>query len=160
MKKQLFVSLGLMVTLLSGCGHNVSTNTYQAAEVGVVSKVLTGVIIAERCVAIDASNHVGGLAGAGAGAVAGSTLGGSGQGNIVGAIGGAVVGGLVGHSIDKAVNKKKGMEYIIRLKDGCTISVTQLQDLDLSIGQHVLIIYGATTRVVPDETIAVEKHAK
>ena len=158
MKSALTIALVLIVSLLTGCGQDVSTNTYQAAEVGVASKVLYGVIIAQRPVAIDASNNIGGLAGAGAGAVGGSAIGGSARSNIVGAIGGAVAGGIAGQAIDKAANRKKGMEYIIRLKDGSTISVTQAQDLHLAVNQHVLVIYGATTRVVPDETIAAEKH--
>lgn len=161
MKKPLIVSLCLIVAMLSGCGRDISTNTYQAMETGVASKVLYGVVIAQRPVTINISNNVGGLAGTAAGAAGGSAVGGSGRSNIVGAIGGAVAGGIVGHALDKATSLKKGMEYIIRLKDSSTISVTQGQDLHLSVGQRVLIIYGATTRVVPDETIAVEKqHAK
>ena len=158
MKKLLIVSLGVTVTLLTGCGQNISTNTYQAAETGVASKVLYGTIIAQRPVAIDTSNNIGGLAGAGAGAVGGSAIGGSARSNIVGAIGGAVAGGIAGQAVDKAVNRKKGMEYIIRLNDGSTISVTQAHDLHLAVNQRVLVIYGATTRVIPDETIAAEKH--
>lgn len=152
MKKALISIIAMMVILLTGCGRDVSPNTYQAGEIGVASKVLQGVIIAQRAVAIDASNNVGGLAGTAAGAAGGSAIGGGTRANIVGAIGGAVVGGIAGQAIDKAANRKKGMEYIIRLKNGSTISVAQAQDLHLAVNQRVLVIYGATTRVVPDET--------
>lgn len=152
MKKLLLVSLCLVVSMISGCG-GVSTNSYKTAEAGVACKVLHGTVIAQRSVAINNTSEVGGLAGAAAGGVAGSAVGGSSRGNIVGAIGGAVIGGVAGHAIDKAVNTQSGIEYIIRLKkDNSTIAVAQANDLKLNVGQKVLIIYGATTRVIPDET--------
>ncbi len=93
---------------------------------------------------------MGGIAGATAGAAAGTAVGGSVQAMVVGAVGGAVVGGVMGNGLDKAVNHHKGYEYIIRLKNKSIISIAQAEDLHFSINQPVLILYGATTRIIPD----------
>lgn len=137
---------------LVSCAQNVSPNTYQTGEVGVVSKVKKGVVISKRVVKIDNTSGAGGLAGVAGGAAAGSTLGSGTSTNIVGAVGGAVVGGVVGHAIDKSINQHQGFEYIIKLEKGETISVTQTADVQFNINQRVLVIYGAMTRVVPDDT--------
>lgn len=140
--------------LLMSCAQNVSSNTYQASEVGVASKVVPGVIVAKRPVKIDANSGAGGLAGTAAGAAAGSTVGGGGvAGHVVGAVGGAVVGGLAGNAIDKAANHHRGFEYIIRLKNKNLVSVVQAEDLSLQVNQSVLIIYGAMTRIIPDSGV-------
>lgn len=147
-----FLSL-LLLGLVIGCANNVSPNRYEASEAGVASKVVSGVIIGKRSVKIDGKSGVGGLAGAGAGAVGGSAIGSGFHGNAAGAIGGAVVGGLVGNAIDKGINTHKAFEYIIKLETGSTISIAQVQQLEFELGQPVLIIYGAMTRIVPDNRV-------
>lgn len=153
--KRILLSVALLsaLGLTTACGPNVSPNTYEASESGVASKVVAGVIVGKRAVKVDAKSGVGGLAGAGIGAAGGSAIGGSSRANIAGAIGGAVIGGVVGHAIDKAAHSHKAFEYIINLKNGSTISIAQVQEMEFEVGQHVLIIYGATTRIVPDNTI-------
>jgi outer membrane lipoprotein SlyB len=136
---------------ITGCAQNVSPNTYTGSEVGVVSKVKKGVILSRREVTIDNNSGAGGLAGAAAGAAGGSTLGNGVSTNVAGAVGGAVVGGLVGHAIDKGVNQHKGYEYIIKLEGGQTVSVVQTNQLKFKPHQRVLVIYGAMTRIVPDD---------
>jgi outer membrane lipoprotein SlyB len=151
MKKVLPLVIAILLCpLISSCAQNVSPDTYQASEVGVASKVVPGVIIAKRTVNIDANSGAGGLAGLAAGAAAGSTVGGSTAGNVVGAVGGAVIGGVAGNAIDKAVNHHQGVEYIIKLKKGSTVSIVQTQDVQFEVSQHVLIIYGAMTRIISD----------
>lgn len=147
------LAAAIFCCFLTSCGVSVSPNTYQASEVGVASKVVPGVIVAKRPVNIDANSGAGGLAGIAAGAAAGSTVGSGTAGNVVGAVGGAVVGGLAGNAIDKAVNHQRGFEYIIKLKKGSTISVVQSEEQPFRVNQHVLIIYGAMTRLIPDTTI-------
>lgn len=151
------VVISMLFSLLSGCTGNVSPNTYDAAEAGVASKVVQGVIIGKRKVKIDANSGAGGLAGAAAGAVGGSAIGGGDRTHIAGAIGGAVLGGMIGNQIDKRVNRHQAYEYIIRLKNGSTISIAQVQELEFAIHQPVLVIYGATTRIVPDECVEFEQ---
>lgn len=151
MKNRIFIaSLSIVCAFMVGCAQNVSPNTYQASDIGVASKVLPGTVIAKRNINIDANSGAGGLAGVTAGAAVGSGLGGSAAANIVGAVGGAVIGGLFGNKIDKAVNHHQGIEYIVKLKNGSTISLAQAQELQFEIGQHVLVVYGAITRLIPD----------
>lgn len=142
----------LVLGFLSACGKHVSPNTYQASEAGVASKVVPGVVIGKRAVKVDASTGIGGVAGAVAGGAGGSAIGGSTQANIAGAVGGAVVGGAIAHVADKAINTHQAFEYIIRLKTGATIAITQVQELQFELNQPVLIIYGAMTRIIPDNT--------
>jgi outer membrane lipoprotein SlyB len=154
MKRYFLLSVFSMASLLiGGCAGNVSPNSYDAAEAGIASKVVQGVIIGKRKVKIDGKGGVGGLAGAGMGAVGGSAIGGGDRSHIAGAIGGAVLGGVIGDQIDKRINQHQAYEYIIRLKNGSTISIAQVQELEFAIHQPVLVIYGAMTRIVPDECV-------
>jgi len=72
--------------------------------------------------------------------------------NVMGAVGGAVIGGVIANEIDKGVNRHTGYEYIIKLDEGKTISVVQEKSVQLTVKQHVLVIYGAMTRVIADNT--------
>ena len=141
----------ILSMLLTGCASNVSPNVYTAAEVGVTSKVVPGTILAKRAVTIEANSKAGGMAGVTAGAAAGSTVGGSPAANVVGAVGGAVVGGLLGNAADKSFNRHKAVEYIIRLDSGNVISITQTSELNFQVHQRFLIIYGAMTRIIPND---------
>lgn len=49
-----------------------------------------------------------------------------------------------------SVNRSHGYEYVIRLNSGSIISIVQAENIKLKNKQHVLVIYGANTRVVPD----------
>lgn len=155
MKK--LIQIGLLTTIailvLGGCTNSSSTNIYRASNAGVASRVSKGIIVSKRMVKIEGNSGVGSIAGGIAGGAAGSTIGGSGAANVVGAVGGAVAAGIIGHELDQAINRKTGYEYIIKLKNGKTISVAQDKSIPLAIGQKVLIIYGATTRVIPDHPV-------
>jgi outer membrane lipoprotein SlyB len=153
-KRTAIIYLLLLSINLSGCAQNVSPNVYNGAEVGIVSKVKKGVVLSRRAVDIENSSGAGGMAGVAVGAAGGSTMGSGVSSNVAGAVGGAVVGGLLGNAIDKSVNKHQGYEYIIKLNEGETISVVQTQAMQFKPHQHVLIIYGAMTRIIPDEDIS------
>lgn len=142
-----------LCVILTACAQSLSPNTYQASQVGVASRAVPGVIVAKRIVDIDGNSGVGGLAGAVAGGAAGSGIGGSTAGHVVGAVGGALAGGLAGNAIDSAMNRQQGIEYIIKLKKGGTISITQTQDMQFQVHQRVLVIYGPKTRIIPDTTV-------
>lgn len=43
-----------------------------------------------------------------------------------------------------------GFEYVIKMSSGAIISLVQTEDLQLKVKQHVLVIYGPTTRIVSD----------
>jgi len=145
------IIIGLSFSL-AACAPDLSSGTYGGGQVGVASQALSGTIVGKRLVKINNNSHVGGAVGAVGGAVAGSFIGGGTRENILGGLGGAVVGGLVGNAIDNKVNSQQGFEYVIRIKKGKTIAVTQTVDNNLAIGQRVMVIYGDPVRVIPDNT--------
>ena len=49
------------------------------------------------------------------------------------------------------VTRKIGYEYVIKLDTGSIVSVVQTENLHLEPKQHILVIYGTSTRVVADE---------
>ena len=153
MQKILKMFLLASILVIGGCAKNISPNVYSTDDTGVVSRVSKGVIISKRIIKFEGQSGVGAIAGGVAGGAAGSTIGGSGAANVVGAVGGAVAAGVIGHEIDKAVNRRTGYEYIIKLEDSKTISVAQEKSIQLAVGQKVLVIYGPTTRIVPDNSI-------
>ncbi len=159
-RKVILISLALaLMPLLGGCVPDLSPNTYSGGEVGVASRTVKGTIIAIRPVKIQQNSGMGALGGGVAGGAAGSMMGGTTAINIIGATGGAIVGGLIGNEAEKQLRKDVGYEYIIQLDNNSTISVTQQQDLQLALNQRVLVIYGPTTRIIPDNTISVPSPA-
>lgn len=52
---------------------------------------------------------------------------------------------------DKDLVRSHGVEYVVKLSSGAMISLVQTDESALKIKQHVLIIYGDTTRIVADE---------
>ncbi len=153
-KKIILLSSTLaLIPLLGGCGPNLSPNTYSGNDVGVASRVIKGTIIAMRPIKIEQNSGVGAVGGAVAGAAGASLLGTNPAASIAAGAGGAVVGALIGNAAEKGMRRDVGYEYIIQLNNNSTISVTQQQDLQLALNQHVLVIYGSTTRIVPDNTV-------
>lgn len=161
MKKiYILIIISMMTSLVTGCGTNVSPNSYDACEAGVASKVAHGTVIGKRKVTIDARGGAGGLAGTAAGAIGGSAIGGGDRAHLLGAVGGAVLGGVIGNAIDKKINTHQAYEYIVKLKNGSTISVAQAQELEFQINQPVMVIYGPTARIVPDDCVPEQRHVQ
>lgn len=48
------------------------------------------------------------------------------------------------------ISRSHGYEYVVKLNSGNIISVVQADNIKLKTRQHILVIYGTTTRVVPD----------
>lgn len=46
-----------------------------------------------------------------------------------------------------------GYVYVIKLNSGTIVSVAQAEDLKLKVKQHVLVVYGKNTRILPDDGI-------
>lgn len=53
-------------------------------------------------------------------------------------------------SATDGMHRSHGFEYVIRLNSGNIISVVQAENIKLKNKQHILVIYGANTHVVPD----------
>jgi outer membrane lipoprotein SlyB len=140
--------------VLAGCGHP-SSSTYGSGDVGRTLETAQGSVVSSRPVKISGDvNAVGPLAGAAAGA-AGSGIAFSGADN-TGLI--AVLGGLLGagagYFAQKQLNNREGIEYVLQMDDGRTVTLVQNRESDeapLPEGTPVLVqVSGQYARVVPD----------
>jgi outer membrane lipoprotein SlyB len=150
---KVFSLFALTAAITSGvaCTPNVSPDSYSVGAVGQVNRVVRGKIISARPVQIAGTQTgVGAGAGAAAGAVGGSIVGGDIRSNVVGAIGGAVVGGVAGALLEEGASRQKGMEYVVETENGAVLTVVQGEDVPLTLGQNVLVMYGARSRVIAD----------
>ncbi|KTC65066.1 Uncharacterised protein (plasmid) [Legionella adelaidensis] len=109
----------------AGCSKKVAIGDYDAAEVGKIKKVVPGTIISMRPVRLHSRSEM---------LAAGTTTNAPSQDNY-----------------SENVGKSHGYEYVIRLNSGGIISVVQAEDIKLKTKQRILVIYGRTTRVVPDD---------
>ncbi len=133
----------------ASCTPNISPDSYSVGSVGQVNRVVRGVVVSARPVAVSGTNSgIGSGAGAVAGGAGGSAIGGSTDANIVGAVGGAVIGGIVGAAIEESTTRQTGMEYIIEAENGSLITIVQGDEDPLVAGQRVLVIYGTRSRVI------------
>ena len=144
----------LLAAPLAGCGPDYSPNTYSSTAVQQAAKVDQGVVVGVRPVGVSPQGATGAVAGAAAGAAVGAQV--PTGGNVsatLGAIGGSLIGGLVGSGAEKAVGETRAWEYIVRKPSGELISVTQKDDVALTVGTKVLVIAGTQARIVPDYTV-------
>ena len=84
---------------------------------------------------------VGTVAGAITGGAVGAAFGG-GSGKIATVLGGSVLGGFLGNSIGKSstkYNKYHMIEYTLRTNDGQLMTVMQTPNINLALGQRVLL---------------------
>lgn len=127
--KSIFCCIAALLSLsLTACTKNIAPGDYDATEVGKIKKVVPGVIISKRPVTIhnQAAENT---------------------------------SATVDNNPNPAVNtegnnvvtRSHGYEYVIRLNSGAIISLVQTEDLNLKTKQHILVIYGNNTRVVPDD---------
>ena len=96
------------------------------------------------------TSGIGGAAGAGAGAALGSTIGSSGSDSVAGAIVGAVVGGVAGSVAEGRLSEQKAMEYVVETENGNLMTIVQGLTPVFSVGQKVLVLYGAVSRLIED----------
>ena len=144
---------GLLVAalLLAGCAHPSST-TYGTGDVGRTIETTPASVVSSRVVNIAGdSNAVGPVAGGALGA-AGSALAFEGSG-LVAVIGG-VLGAGVGYLAQKQLNNREGIEYVLQMDDGRTVTLVQNRQSDeapLPDGTPVLVqVSGQYTRVIAD----------
>jgi outer membrane lipoprotein SlyB len=137
---------------LAACGPDYSPNTYSGAAAQQANKVDQGVVVGVRRVDIRAQTTTGAVTGGAVGGIAGSQAPGSGVVSAIGALGGSLIGGIVGSSVEQSATDTTAYEYIVRKPNGELVSVTQKDEIPLSLGQHVLVIAGNQARIVPDYT--------
>lgn len=106
--------------LLTNC-HKDIPGDYDAAEVGKIKKVIPGTIISSRPVRLHNKHN--------------ESI------------------NLKANTNDYADNslvRTHGYEYVVRLNSGHIISIVQAEKSKFKNKQHVLVIYGKNTRIVPD----------
>jgi len=148
----IIISFGLM-----GCAQqNPYGNTYTTSDTRTIQTVTTGTIVKLEPVTINAdgsstSGIIGTIAGGAIGALLGSKIGG-GLGSDIAAIGGGVAGAAIGSKVTGAINEREGVNIVIRLDRGQTISIVQEVNPNalFTVGQRVDIYQsGNSARVVP-----------
>lgn len=145
---------------LAGCAQRPSQNVYNYDEVGKSSAVSFGTIVSSRQVDITGKNTgTGALLGAGAGAGAGSYAG-SGSGEAWAIAGGAIAGAIIGAAAEQAAANRVGIEYIVVLESGVTLTIVQdMAKTDVAFAQGARVIVqntGGFQRVLPAANLPTE----
>ena len=147
------VALAIGLLSVAGCAARQSQNVYRYDEVGKTAAVSFGTIVSSRIIDITGQNTgTGALVGGAAGAGAGSYLG-NGSGSVWGAAAGALVGVAVGLAAEQAAADRQGIEYIVVLESGVTMTVVQeigKNDAPIQAGDRVIVQNtGGYQRVLP-----------
>ena len=123
----------VLVLPLGGCTE--PPNSISRSEANTVQSVYFGRITSLQGVNIAGQTRVGAITGAIIGGAAGAVLGSSPGATVGGAAGGAAVGGAAGAS-----ERRNGVEFVIRLDNGDTVSVVQQGNVnDWRVGDRVRI---------------------
>ena len=143
-------SLLACIALFSSCAREISSDVYSAHHVGEASTTYSGVVIHVRQVSVQENerlqdNGLGIIGGGVAGAVAGNQFG-KGGGNTAATIGGALVGATAGAFAEKALKTQTGIEYVVQLDNGQSMTVVQGPSPAFSSGQNVYVIIGERGR--------------
>ena len=141
-----------LAIVLTACGANLNIDRYETSGAGTVNTVSEGVIINVRPVTIATENgEVGELAGGIVGGVAGGMIGDNTLTQTIGAVGGAVLGGYLGGKAQEGLSMQGGIEYIVKLDSGKSVTLTQGDDVKFSVGQRVYVLdadYGERARII------------
>lgn len=131
---------------------DLSNRGYTRGEARVVGQVMEGEVVSSRPVRLEASGAartIGATTGGAIGGIAASEVG-KGNGRTVATILGGIVGAVAGDMVAQTVADTRGVEILVRLKDGRLIAVVQEEAGDsFAQGEPVyLISTGQGTRVV------------
>ena len=153
----MFVKIAFCAALaasVAGCGPDYSPNTYASNAVQQANKVDQGVLVGVRAVDVSASGTAGTVVGGAAGGIVGAQAG-SGVTSALGALGGSLLGGIAGNAAEHVTGDTHAFEYMVRKANGDLLSVTQKDEVPLTVGEKVLVIAGNQARVVPDYTVPI-----
>jgi outer membrane lipoprotein SlyB len=145
---------GLLIAalLLAGCAAHPSSTTYETGDVGRTIETTQASIVSSRVVKIAGHSDAAGPLAGGALGAAGSGLAFQGSG-LVAVIGG-VLGAGIGYLAQKQLNNREGIEYVLEMDDGRTVTLVQNRQSDeppLPDGTPVLVqVSGRYTRVIAD----------
>lgn len=131
---------------LGGCAYPEPYAVYDAPRPVVTQRVEYGVVEAIDMYREGQSAPTG--LGAIIGGVAGGVLGhqiGSGRGNTAATIAGAVGGAVVGNEVEKS-NARDRYRVVVRLDSGATLSVSEVGEGELRVGDRVRVVDGRVYR--------------
>ena len=143
-----------LVLFLPACGltPSLSGDSYSRGETRQIQTVVDGTIVSVRSVKLDGTrSDFGSIAGAALGGVAGGAVG-HGYGSVAAAVAGAVAGSLLGNVTEQGLTSKNGLEIVVRLERGDTVSIVQEAGNDhFRAGDRVHVTYTASgvARVSP-----------
>lgn len=148
--------LFIALVTASACARDISPNVYRSGAIGEAQTTYAGKIIAAHEVLVKSEeeledNQTGLLAGGLVGGVAGNQFGG-GRGRIATTVGGALLGATLGTLAEGQMKQQTGMEYIVKLDQGRTITLVQGLEPRLGLNQRVYFIEGDSynrSRIVP-----------
>lgn len=120
---KIVLSMIVASILLVACNKNTPIGDYDVADVGKIKKVVPGTIISMRPVRLHNHDNAADISS------------GTSSDHV---------------DADNSYNRSHGYEYVIRLNSGSIISLVQAENLKLKNKQHILVIYGANTRIVAD----------
>lgn len=131
---------------------DLSNRGYTRGEARVVGQVMEGEVVSSRPVRLEASTPartIGATTGGAIGGIAASEVG-KGNGRAIAAILGGIAGAVAGDMIAQSVADTRGVEVLVRLKDGRLIAVVQEDTGEAFFqGEPVyLISTGQGTRVI------------
>jgi outer membrane lipoprotein SlyB len=137
------------VMILPGCAATQpSARSYSYSQAQKSEAMTTATVIGLQQVTITPDNSSG--VGMAVGAIAGGGVGhviGAGVGNVIATALGAIGGGVAGNAIERKVTAKSGYNIALRLDDGRTMTVTQMDDIRLQVGQKVIVTFNYMTNV-------------
>lgn len=145
---RLTFSIVLLPLVVGACASQSSSSspTVGSSDVGAVIETSDATVVSSREVQIEGDTS---LAGPGIGGAAGAiSVGSAVSGNLSGLA--AVVGGLAGagagYLIESQVNSGEGIEYVLRMEDGRTVTLVQNKDegeAPIEPGTPVLVQVGS-----------------
>ncbi len=146
----------LMPLVLGACAYP-SSDTYDAVDVGRTIETTEASVVSSRVVKITGeTNAIGPAAG---GVAAAATTGAFVKGrntNLLALLAG-LVGAGAGYVAQKELNDREGIEYVLKMDDGRTVTLVQNREGDeepLADGAPVLVqLNGRYTRVIPNPTV-------
>ncbi len=135
--------MALLALVIQGCAPSASGKVYTRDQARKSMQVDYGTVQQVSEVTIEGEDSgLGTLAGGALGVGVGQTLGG-GAGRTLAAIAGGVAGVFAGKATEKGMTTKDGLEILVLLDNGETLSVVQENDVIFRAGERVRVLRAA-----------------
>ena len=143
----------LVPLALAACSHP-SSDTYDAGSVGRTIETAKASVVTSRVVEVTGETN---LVGPGAGGVAAAATTGALKGSGALQVLAGLIGAGAGYAIQKTASSREGIEYVLKMDDGRTVTLVQNREEEeepLPNGAPVLVqLNGGYTRIIADPTI-------